>query len=64
MKKSYKKHTRVIDFYANEEDLYDVSKQINFQQFVKLCLQHFLIDYTFKNKYTEDKDNGKGNGNI
>lgn len=64
MKKSYKKHTRVIDFYADEEDLYNVSKQINFQQFVKLCLHHFLIDYPLKNKYTEDKDSGKGNGNI
>lgn len=63
MKKSYKKHTRVIDFYADEEDLYGVSKQINFQKFVKLCLQHFLIDYPLKKIY-RGKDNGKGNGNI
>lgn len=31
--------SRIITFYLNEVELYNFSKTINFQQFVKLCLK-------------------------
>ena len=40
-KKNYKSKCkrRNIDFYLHEQDLYNFSKEINFQAFVKLCLK-------------------------
>lgn len=40
-KRKYKSKckSRNIDFYLHEQDLYNFSKTINFQAFVKLCLK-------------------------
>ena len=40
-KRNYKSKckSRNIDFYLHEQDLYNFSKTINFQAFVKLCLK-------------------------
>lgn len=40
-KRNYKNKckSRIIDFYLHEENLYNFSKTINFQAFVKLCLK-------------------------
>lgn len=40
-KRNYKSKckSRIITFYLHEENLYNFSKTINFQAFVKLCLK-------------------------
>ena len=41
--KRYKKKIkiRVVDFYPPDEAIYNKSKQINFQAFVKTCLKNY-----------------------
>lgn len=41
--KDYKKKCkqRVITFYPNEREMYELSKKINFQGFVKECLRKY-----------------------
>ena len=41
--KRYKKKIkiRVVDFYPPDEEIYNKSKQINFQAFVKTCLKNY-----------------------
>lgn len=58
-KKDYKSKckTRTITFYLHEKELYNFSKTINFQAFIKLCLKNELRGITtIKNKYNR-KDN-------
>ena len=42
-KKDYKSKckTRTITFYLHEKELYNFSKTINFQAFIKSCLKYF-----------------------
>lgn len=42
-KQAYKRKckSRIIDFYLHEEDIYNLSKQINFSKFVKDALKAY-----------------------
>ena len=50
-KKDYnsKCKTRTITFYLYEKELYNFSKTINFQAFIKLCLKRELKERIIKN---------------
>ena len=50
-KKDYKSKckTRTITFYLHEKELYNFSKTINFQAFIKSCLKHELKERIIKN---------------
>ena len=41
--KRYKKKIKIreVDFYPSDEEIYNKSKQINFQAFVKTCLKNY-----------------------
>ena len=41
--KRYKKKIKIreVDFYPHDEEIYNKSKQINFQAFVKTCLKNY-----------------------
>ena len=41
--KRYKKKIKIrkVDFYPSDEAIYNKSKQINFQAFVKTCLKNY-----------------------
>ena len=41
--KRYKKKIKIreVDFYPPDEEIYNKSKQINFQAFVKTCLKNY-----------------------
>ena len=41
--KRYKKKIKIreVDFYPPDESIYNKSKQINFQAFVKTCLKNY-----------------------
>lgn len=67
-KRNYKSKCkkREVDFYIKDIDLYETSKIINFQEFVKNCLRNKTqIDKMFNENDTvkEGEQNGK-NGNI
>ena len=67
-KRNYKSKCkkREVDFYVKDIDLYETSKIINFQKFVKNCLRNKTqIDKMFNENYTvkEGEQNGK-NGDI
>lgn len=53
-KRNYKRKckTRIITFYLHEQDLYEFSKSINFQAFVKACLKCEIME----NKRIENGD--------
>lgn len=44
--KTYRKKCkrRYIDFYIKDQDLYEFSKTLNFQDFVKICLKCEMIE--------------------
>ena len=67
-KRNYKSKCkkREVAFYIKDIDLYEISKIINFQKFVKNCLRNKTqIDKMFNENYTvkEGEQNGK-NGDI
>lgn len=60
--KKYKRDkvkTRHIDFYPHDEEIYIISRQINFQRFVKMCLRNY--DLINKELYyvMNEVENGK-----
>lgn len=60
--KRYKKKikTREVDFYPPDEAIYNKSKQINFQAFVKTCLKNYdLIMNELYYVMKEGECNGK-----
>ena len=65
--KATKCKRREITFYKKDIDIYEFSKSINFQKFVKQCLRdaYCEINYlnAFKNKLNKLNEDGDDNGN-
>ena len=61
--KRYKKKIKIreVDFYPPDEAIYNKSKQINFQAFVKTCLKNY--DLIMNELYYAMKE-GEGNGRF
>ena len=60
--KRYKKKIKIrkVDFYPSDEAIYNKSKQINFQAFVKTCLKNYdLIINELYYVMKEGECNGK-----